>query len=164
METIILNQRQIEQKTNRIARQIVENTFGEDHFYIAGIAGNGAQFARNIFTIVSKLSKQKIEFFEISLDKDFPLNHPIKYDIDSKKLVQSTILLIDDVINSGKTMQYALMKLLEQPVKSVKTVALVDRKHRRYPIKADYVGLTLSTTLQNHVELSYTPEPKAFLR
>jgi pyrimidine operon attenuation protein/uracil phosphoribosyltransferase len=63
------------------------------------------------------------------------------------------VILIDDVINSGTTMQYALLKILEQPVTSVKTVALVNRLHRRYPIKCDFVGMTLTTTLQNRVEV-----------
>jgi len=163
METIVLNKRQIEQKTRRIAHQILENTFEESELYIAGISGNGVPFATKIVEIVKELSDQKVHFFEIQLDKDEPLKHEITCTIDTKKLAGATIILIDDVINSGKTMQYAVIKLLESPVKSIKTVVLVDRKHRRYPIKADYVGLTLSTTLKNHVEVAYSPEPKAFL-
>jgi len=68
------------------------------------------------------------------------------------------------VINSGKTMQYSLLKFLEQPTKAIKTVTLVDRQHRRYPIKADFVGLSLSTTLKDRVEVDLSPtESKAYL-
>jgi pyrimidine operon attenuation protein/uracil phosphoribosyltransferase len=73
------------------------------------------------------------------------------------------VVLVDDVINSGRTMQYGLMKILERPVKTVKTVALVDRLHRRFPIRADFVGVTLSTTLKDRVEVSFEGEPQAYL-
>lgn len=163
METLVLDKRQIEQKTKRIAHQILENTFEEKELFIAGIVGNGVILAKNIFKIIQELSQQKIHFFEIQVNKDNPLSKPIACNIDADNLKDATIILVDDVINSGKTMQYALMKLLESPVKSVKTVALIDRKHRRYPIRVDYVGLTLSTTLQNHVSVVYSPLPKVFL-
>jgi pyrimidine operon attenuation protein/uracil phosphoribosyltransferase len=74
-----------------------------------------------------------------------------------------TIILIDDVINSGRTMQYALIKLLERPTKRVKTVALVDRKHRSFPIRCDYVGLTLSTTLKDRIEVDLEGVKSAYL-
>jgi pyrimidine operon attenuation protein/uracil phosphoribosyltransferase len=74
------------------------------------------------------------------------------------------IVLVDDVINSGKTLQYSLLKFLEHATKAIKTVALVDRQHRRYPIKADYVGLSLSTTLQDRVEIDLSEtDSKAYL-
>jgi pyrimidine operon attenuation protein/uracil phosphoribosyltransferase len=84
--------------------------------------------------------------------------------IDEKELKKGFIILVDDVINSGKTMQYALMKFLEQATKAIKTVALVDRQHRRYPIKTDFAGLGLSTTLKNHVEVDLNEsDSKAYL-
>ena len=70
-----------------------------------------------------------------------------------QRFKDKTIIIVDDVINSGKTMQYAVVKILEQSIKSVKTVALVDRMHRRYPIKCDFVGMTLTTTLGERVEV-----------
>ena len=83
---------------------------------------------------------------------------------DEKALRKGYIVLVDDVINSGKTLQYALVKFLEQPTKAIKTVVLVDRKHRRYPVKANFVGLSLSTTLQDRVEVDFTKgKTKAFL-
>ena len=85
-------------------------------------------------------------------------------DIDEKKLKKSFIILVDDVINSGKTMQYALVKFLEHPTKTIRTAVLVDRKHRRYPVKADIVGLSLSTTLKDRVEVVLKPkDSKAYL-
>jgi pyrimidine operon attenuation protein/uracil phosphoribosyltransferase len=150
---LVLNQHQIDQKINRLSHQLLENTYGENQLFIGGIVGNGEIFARQIATIVQQNSKQKITVFSIDLHKDLPLEHTISCSIDPAELKGQTVILVDDVINSGTTMQYALMKILEQPVRSVKTVALVDRLHRRYPIKCDLVGMTLTTTLKERVEV-----------
>ena len=109
-------------------------------------------------TLIKSNSELEVTIFEINLHKDQPLQHEINLSVDSESLKDSFIVLVDDVLNSGKTMQYALMKLLEKPVKAIKTVSLVDRRHRRYPIKADFVGITLTTTLQERVEMDLTQE------
>ena len=89
------------------------------------------------------------------VDKENPLTHPIQLSIPEEMLERAYVVLVDDVINSGKTMQYALTKILENSAKAIKTVALVDRMHRRFPIKADFVGLSLSTTLKERVEVFF---------
>jgi len=150
---LVLNQHQIDQKINRLSHEILENTYGEEELFIGGIVGNGEVFAKQIAKIVQKNTNQKITVFSIELHKDQPLDHQITCSIDPSVLKEKTVILVDDVINSGTTMQYALMKILEQPVRSVKTVALVDRLHRRYPIKCDFVGMTLTTTLKDRVEV-----------
>jgi pyrimidine operon attenuation protein/uracil phosphoribosyltransferase len=105
-------------------------------------------------TLEESTSEQKIVLFEIILDKDTPLSTPIELTISPEELNGKTVILVDDVLNSGKTMQYGLMKILEQPVYKIYTVVLVDRKHRRYPIKANFFGLRLTTILMDHVEVS----------
>lgn len=150
---LVLTQQQINQKIMRLSHEILENTYGEKQLFVGGIVGNGAFFAEQIATILKQHSNIEITVFSLDLDKDFPLNSPIQCSIPVEQFGQATIILVDDVINSGTTMQYALMKLLEQPVRSVKTVALVDRLHRRYPIKCDFVGMTLTTTLKERVEV-----------
>ena len=154
----ILSTKEIFQKLNRIAFQILENTTEESKVYIAGICGNGLIIANYLKKLLSENSTQEFIVFEIKLNKNAPLNEKIETQIDLEKIKNSYFILVDDVLNSGKTMQYALIKLLEIPTKAIKTVALVDRKHRRYPIKCDYVGLSLSTTLKNHVEVIYENE------
>lgn len=152
MNTLVLNDRQINQKLQRIAYEILENNSEDDALYLVGIKGNGYLIAQELFEILKPITEQEIKVAEVSVNKQDPLSEPIRLSVSSEEL-QGTLILIDDVINSGKTMQYALMKLLEQPVRKIKTVSLVDRKHRRYPIRCDYVGLTLSTTLQDRVEV-----------
>lgn len=155
---IVLTKTQIDQKIMRLAHQILENASEEKTIYLAGICGNGIRIARKISRILAPQTDLEIHVFEITLDKFHPLEHTVSMDIDSSLLKNGFIVLIDDVLNSGKTMQYALVKLLEQPVKAIKTVALVDRRHRRYPIKCDYVGITLSTTLKDRVEINFDEE------
>lgn len=150
---LVLDQHQIAQKINRLSHEIIENTYGIPELLIGGIVGNGEVFAGQIADIIRANSAQDITVFTIDLHKDFPLEHPITSSIDTQSFKGKTVILVDDVINSGTTMQYALIKILEQPVRSVKTVALVNRLHRRYPIKCDFVGMTLTTTLQNRVEV-----------
>jgi pyrimidine operon attenuation protein/uracil phosphoribosyltransferase len=149
----ILNQIEIDQKITRLAHQIIENTFEEPTLFIGGICGNGIQLANKLKDIITQHSDQYITVFEINVNKDEPWSEKIQLSINESELKHGYILLVDDVLNSGKTMQYALVKLLEQPTKAIKTVALVDRTHRRYPIKADFVGISLSTTLKERVEV-----------
>lgn len=151
---VILSQLEIEQKITRLAHQIIENTFEQETLFIGGICGNGIQLANKLKDIISLHSTQNVIVFEIMINKQEPWSEKIQLSIDEKMLLKGYVLLIDDVINSGKTMQYALVKLLEQPTRAIKTVALVDRQHRRYPIKADFVGISLSTTLKERVEVN----------
>ena len=155
---IVLTKTQIDQKITRLAHQIIENSYGESHIFIGGICGNGKILANALGEIIKSNSNLELTIFEINLHKDQPLQHEINLSIDSESLKDSFIVLVDDVLNSGKTMQYALMKLLQKPVKAIKTVSLVDRRHRRYPIKADFVGITLTTTLQERVEMDLTQD------
>lgn len=163
MENTILNKQQIEQKIVRIAHEIVENTFSHNRIFIAGISGNGMILAEKIAAIVKTVADQQIELVTITLDKEAPLSHPVKLSCPSDDLTHSVVILVDDVINSGRTMQYALMKILETPVDFIKTVTLVDRTHRRYPIRADFVGITLTTTLKDRVEVTFENEARAYL-
>lgn len=154
MKQEILNHQQIEQKINRLAFQLMENTFALDTIYLGGITGNGIILAELLKKIIQQNSTQKIELFEIILDKENPYSQPIELTIDDNKLSNQTVIIVDDVLNSGKTMQYGLVKILEQEPRHIYTVVLVDRKHRRYPIKANFFGLRLSTILQDHIDVS----------
>ncbi|MEY4288817.1 MAG: hypothetical protein RLZZ30_905 [Bacteroidota bacterium] len=161
---IILNHQQIQQKIIRLGHQILENCFEEERIFIGGIVGNGSVIAHKLAEIIRANSEIDVVCFEITVNKDEPWSEQIHLSIDEKELKKGYIILVDDVINSGKTMQYALMKFLEQATKAIKTVALVDRQHRRYPIKTDFAGLGLSTTLKNHVEVDLNEtDSKAYL-
>lgn len=163
MKTTVLSHRQIEQKLQRIAYEIIENNNEASSFYLIGIKGNGSILVKRLEALLMQIGHQKVETGEIIINKQNPFNELIRFTHDDIDLSKSTIILVDDVINSGRTMQYALAKILEKPVFKIKTVALVDRKHRRYPIHSDYIGLTLSTTLQDRVKVDLGEEDCAYL-
>src|SRR5690554_872891 len=163
MNTLVLDERQINQKLDRIAYEIVENNFDDEKLFLVGIKGNGYEIAKELAVRLENIGQQKIHVSELIIDKKNPLDHEITTSISLAKFDNNTIILIDDVINSGRTMQYALIKLLERPTKRVKTVALVDRKHRSFPIRCDYVGLTLSTTLKDRIEVELDEVKRAYL-
>jgi len=161
---VILNNQQIHQKITRLGHELLENCFEESQIFIGGIHGNGFEMATMLSDIITKNSDIKVHCFEIKINKSEPWSEEIEVNIDETKFKKGFLILVDDVINSGKTMQYALVKFLQSPTKTIRTVVLVDRKHRRFPVKADIVGISLSTTLKDRVEVDLSKnDSKAFL-
>lgn len=149
--TVILDHKQVGQKITRIAHQILENNFQEKTIIIMGIHEEGYVLAKRLFDILKTIHQNEIQVYGIHMDKKSPLKSGLNTEIEGLQLKNKTVILVDDVLNSGKTLVYAAKFLLDFNVKGLQTVCLVDRKHRRFPIRADYVGLTLSTTLQEHI-------------
>src|SRR4051812_23052475 len=150
-QTLILTSKQIQQKINRIAYEIYENNCDEKEIIIAGIADNGYFLAKRIADVLKKISAMDINLISIKIDKKNPLAEEIKINLADKELKNKVIVLVDDVLNSGKTLMFGAKPFLTTPVKRLITAVLVDRGHNRYPIKADFVGLSLSTTLREHI-------------
>jgi pyrimidine operon attenuation protein / uracil phosphoribosyltransferase len=150
-QTLILNSKQIQQKINRIAYEIYENNYDEKEIIIAGIADNGYFLAKRLADVLKKIAPLEVNLLSIKLDKKNPLAEEIKINLSDKELKNKVIVLVDDVLNSGKTLMFGAKPFLTTPVKRLITAVLVDRGHNRYPIKADYVGLSLSTTLREHI-------------
>jgi pyrimidine operon attenuation protein/uracil phosphoribosyltransferase len=159
-KTLILNSKQIEQKINRIAYEIYENNYDEKDIVIAGIAANGFLLAKRIADVLQKISKIKIQLIEIALNKENPFDTVPKFKFTDKELKNKVVILVDDVLNSGKTLIFGAKLFLNSPLKRLTTAVLVDRGHNRYPIKADVVGLSLSTTLQEHITVELNKKGK----
>lgn len=153
-QNIILTHEEIEHKTQRIAYQIYE-TFGDDEeLIIAGISKNGFILAENILKKISKIMATKITICEVFIDKQNPLN-PVTTSIPKEIYTDKNLVLIDDVLNSGTTLIYGVKHFLEVPIKKFKTVVLVDRNHKKYPVKADFKGISLSTSSKEHVQVVF---------
>lgn len=163
MKQEILSDIQIEQKINRLAHQIIENCFEEKVLFMAGITGNGFKLAEKLTEIINDHGLIKCMLSEVKINKDEPWSEPISVSNGTVQMKHGVIILVDDVVNSGKTMQFALTEFLKFPTKAIKTVTLVDRKHRRFPIRVDFVGLTLSTTLKERVEVDLDGSKNAYL-
>lgn len=156
----ILDTTQIRQKLSRLAYEVYENNFSEKELMVVGIEGNGYKVAQQLSRQLEKISPLKISLGKITLNKEKPWAGEPVTDFDEKSFVNKTVVLVDDVLNSGKTLMYAVKLFLDKPVKKINTVVLVDRSHTRFPVKADYVGLTLSTTLQEHIEADFSKKEK----
>jgi pyrimidine operon attenuation protein/uracil phosphoribosyltransferase len=156
----ILDSKQIDQKLNRMAYQVYETNFREKELFIFGIDGNGYKVAERIARILESITSIKIHIGKIKLDKQMPwLSNPTM-DFTEKDFENKSILLIDDVLNSGKALMYAVKLFLNKPVKKLNTLILVDRSHTRFPVKADFVGLSLSTTLQERIDTDFSKKGK----
>lgn len=154
--TLLLNSRQIEQKIQRIAYEIYEDNFEEKEIIIAGIQSSGFIFAKRIESCLNKICALKTSLVEIRIDKTDQANQRAIIQMKQEELKGKVVILVDDVLNSGKTLIYSLRAFLDADIRKIRTVLLVDRDHKRYPILADFVGLTLSTTLQEHIEVDLT--------
>lgn len=152
-KTLILTAEQIDQKLERIAHEIHEVCFREKEIIICAIQGNGSIIASWIEKKLKEISDINPILCHIEMDKDNPIKTASSLDIDTDVYKNKTIIVVDDVSNSGKTLMYAIKHFLAEPVKSIKTLLLVDRNHNRYPVRADFIGLTVSTTLKEHIEV-----------
>lgn len=162
-KSVVLDRRQIEQKTERIAFEIMENTFENPKIYVGGITGNGFSFAERLVTKLKEISKQDVRLFEVTVNKEDPSKSSVALSIHENELNGATVILVDDVINSGRTLIYAVKKLLDHEVHILKIATLVNRTHRRYPVHADFVGLNIATTLKDTIMVSLGEEEMAYL-
>lgn len=149
----ILTSVQVEQKLQRIARELIELHYDKDNIVIIGISKRGVKITNKIHSILEKITTINFELLSLELDKDQPLESEMVLSKDLQSLNNKTVILIDDVLNSGKTLIHAVSYLLNADLKQLSTVVLVDRRHRLFPIRADFVGLTLSTTLKEHISV-----------
>ncbi|MGS2740122.1 phosphoribosyltransferase family protein [Sinomicrobium sp. M5D2P17] len=156
-ENKILGHEEIEHKIRRIAYQIYETFVDEDEIVVAGIVSAGLIFAEKIAATLSEISDIKITLCEVTIDKVNPTN-PVKTSLSENTYRDKAVVLIDDVLNSGATLIYGVKHFLNVPLKKLKTAVLIDRNHKRYPIKADFKGISLSTSLQEHVSVEFGEE------
>ncbi|MEO8147990.1 MAG: phosphoribosyltransferase family protein [Bacteroidia bacterium] len=161
MPTLLLNKIQIEQRINRIAYQIYEDNFEEKEIIIAGIVKGGYELAQRIKKALEKICTIKINLIEIKIDKNKQVEQELQLSISNDDLKNKVVILVDDVLNSGKTLTYSMRPFLDANVRKIRTVLLVDRDHKRYPVIADFVGFKLSTTLREHVNVEFTEGKEA---
>ena len=153
--SIILDNESVNKKIDRITHQIIEENFNEKELIIIGISKNGFLLAEKITKLLNQLNKSlKVELTELHINK----NNPLKNSIEIKPNLScenKKVILIDDVLNSGRTLMHAASFVINLGIKKMNTIVLVDRRHRLFPIKADWVGLTLSTTFQEHIRIDF---------
>lgn len=149
---VILTHEEIVHKIKRIAYQIYENNVEEKEIILAGIENNGYVLAKKLKTALKKISPIEPILCKVTIDKKNPINE-IKTSITVEGYKNKSVVLIDDVLNSGTTLIYGVKHFLNVPLKQFKTAVLVNRNHKKYPVKADFKGISLSTSLLEHVHI-----------
>lgn len=148
----ILNHQQIQQKLDRIAYQILEDNIDETELVIAGILPRGNFLAARLKKVLESISSFKITLITIELQKESS-RLMAKTDTPLQVCGNKVVILVDDVLNSGKTLAYGFGVFLDLPLKKLRTVVLVDRNHKNFPVTTDYAGIALSTVLKEHIEV-----------
>ena len=144
----ILDQPTAARKLERMAYEIVENNLDEEQLLLVGIRENGSIIAHNIQELLQQISSIGSELIHLSLDKRSPGEIRLSKEVD---FTGKVIIIVDDVANSGKTMLYALKPFLAFHPKKIQTLVMVERTHKAFPVNSDYVGVSVSTTLQEHI-------------
>ncbi|MCW8312729.1 phosphoribosyltransferase family protein [Sphingobacterium thalpophilum] len=152
-KTLILNKEQIKQKSIRIAYQILEDNFEDETLVLVGIADRGYVFAQRLKAILQDISDKEILLIKVTMKKTSrSLNASTDLPVEMAK--DKTIILVDDVLNSGRALAYGLGVFLNVPLKKMRTAVLIDRSHHKFPIFSDYYGTKLSTILKEHVTVT----------
>ncbi|MGB1019031.1 MAG: phosphoribosyltransferase family protein [Chitinophagales bacterium] len=154
-KNLIIDQKGIHYKLVRMSYQILEDNYAEDEIHLIGIVSGGLILAKELKKQIAKISDVKILVHSLEIDKKNPLSSEIKLSTGIKKLEAKTVILVDDVTNTGKTGFYAFKPLMDINAKSVKMAVLVDRRHKKYPVYSSYVGNKLTTTLQEYISVDF---------
>ena len=153
--TQILDKNQAARKIERMAYQIWENNSREKEIVIAGIDSRGYKLAGILAKKVEEISSAKVVLVKITVNKKEPINAEVVIDREEKELKNRVVIVVDDVLNSGRTLLYALTPFLNFEVKTLSVATLLNRSYRNFPVQAKYVGTSLSTTLQEHIEVEF---------
>jgi pyrimidine operon attenuation protein/uracil phosphoribosyltransferase len=162
--SLVLNSKQVSQKIRRIAFEIYENNFSEKSIVLAGIDGQGYAFAKILEKELNTISPIKTLLVKVSLDKFSPVQSEVSIDANVKDLKKKCVILVDDVLNSARTLAYGMKPFLTAEVKKLEVAVLVNRSHTLFPIVPTYTGYELTTTLTEHVEVKLGKEAAVYLR
>jgi pyrimidine operon attenuation protein/uracil phosphoribosyltransferase len=154
---LILNQQQIQQKVDRIAYQILEDNYDEEEIVIAGILPRGNHIAARLKKILDEIAPFKSRLISIEVDKQSS-SLKAKIDFEVGDCIDKAVVLVDDVLNTGKTLAYGFGVFIDVRLKKLRTAVLVDRNHKNFPITTDYAGIALSTVLKERVDVVLTED------
>lgn len=149
-KVLILDKERIARKMQRMAYELWEHNSHETHVTLLGIEGSGFAVAQNLAERLKHISPLMIDVLPLTVNKKNPKDTEIKIPAD---ISGKSVVLVDDVANSGKTLLYALRPILNYDVKKIMVAVLVDRKHKAYPVSSDIVGHSVATTIQEHIEV-----------
>jgi pyrimidine operon attenuation protein/uracil phosphoribosyltransferase len=162
-KSLILDARQVKQKIRRMAFEVYEHNFKEKSVILAGIDGQGYVLAKLLAKEIEVIGSLEVKLIKVTLDKLSPLQSEVVLDCDVKEVKKKCIILVDDVLNTGRTFAYGLKPFLNIEVKKIETAVLVNRGHTLFPIYPQYTGYDLATTIKDHVEVNLGKETAVYL-
>lgn len=162
--SLILDARQVRQKIRRMAFEVYEHNFKEKSIVLAGIEGQGYTLAKLLGKEIESISPLRIKLVKVTIDKSTPQQSEVQLDCDLKEIKKKCIIVVDDVLNTGRTFAYSLKPFLSTEVKKIEIAVLVNRSHTLFPIYPQYTGYELSTTLREHVEVVLGKEQGVYLK
>lgn len=151
----VLNHKQVGQKITRMAFEIYERNLHSSGVVFAGITGMGMNLANLLAAELSSISPMQVEVVEVILDKSAVSKSEIELS-DNPELSNKTIILVDDVLNTGKTLVYAMKPFLDQEIQKMEIAVLVNRSHGFFPVRPDYTGYELATTFSEHIRVDFS--------
>ncbi len=164
MHNLILSESKISKILDRISIEILENNIDEDNIIFVGISGQGAIMAETLRTNFEKQgTSHHLSTATLQIDKSNPQFEDISIDIDTDSIKDAVLIVVDDVLNTGRTQAYSLSYLMQYSPGKVETAILVNRSHTSFPISVTYSGIALSTTIDNHIEVKLESEVGAYL-
>lgn len=149
--TLILDAERISYKLRRMAYEIWERSIDEKEVVLIGIESGGKILAERLAALLNEISPVKVVSHSIHMNKKAPLNYVLDFE---ENLDGRTVIIVDDVANSGKTLMYSLHAILSYNIRKIMVAVLVDRKHKSFPIACDIVGHTIATTIKDHIEVT----------
>jgi pyrimidine operon attenuation protein/uracil phosphoribosyltransferase len=162
-KNLILTAGQVSQKIKRMAFEVYEHNIREKEVVFAGIDGQGYTLATLLAKQLEEISEIKAKVVKVSIDKAAPLQSEIELDAEASSFKKKCVIVVDDVLNTGKTLAYALKPFLGVEVKKIEVAVLVNRSHSTFPIQPTYTGYGLSTTLTEHIEVILGKQAAVYL-
>ena len=157
-KSLILSSKEVEQKLVRIAYEIYEKNVDAQEIVFAGILDTGYTLASILKNQFEKITPITASLVKVSLDKLAPTQSEISLDIDANTLNNKVVILVDDVLQSGRTLAYSLKPFLNVRIKKIEIAVLVNRDHPKFPLSATYTGYSLATTIKEHIDVRIEDE------
>jgi pyrimidine operon attenuation protein/uracil phosphoribosyltransferase len=153
---LLLDHDNIMQKLKRLAYQLAEDLYGEKEIILFGIKNNGYLLAAELAKKINDIGALKVSLYALTINKKAPHNTEISIEVDIESLNNKTIVIVDDVANTGRIISYSIKPFLNILPKKLRTLALVDRKHKAFPVSVDYAGLSLATTMKEQIKVEFS--------
>ena len=150
-KNIILDYQDVENKIKRISLEILEDNIDQKKLILFGVSKNGKIIAKKIIALIKKYSKIDLELIGVEIVLNS--KNVLKFD-KSLRVNNRSVIIVSDVSQSAKTLQLIISSLMSQEPFKIKTAVMVNRDHSLFPVKINFSGLNLSTSVNEHVDVN----------